>query len=207
MSGRSNASWIGAGILGGTVFAVLLFLFGLSFWTLLGGIAGFAAGLFLFQPKAPEKHDFAMLGISKEELNAALAEGTSKLETIRSEGRTIENGAVRRKVEDVTEVAERILKDIENDPKDLRRARQFFTYYLDATINIVKRYADLSRRGSRSEALTQSLAKTESTLDTLKKAYDKQLALLLEDDVMDLDAELELLERTIKLEGLADDER
>ena len=207
MADRSNNSWIGAGILGGLIFAGLLFLFGLSFWTFLGGMAGFVAGFLIFQPKAPDKHDFAMLGISKEDLNAALAEGASKLGIIRSEGKTIENPSVRKKVDDVTEVIERILKDIENDPKDLRRARQFFSYYLDATINIVKRYADLSRRGSQSAALNQSLERTESTLDTLKKAYDKQLTLLLEDDVMDLDAELELLERTIKMEGLADDER
>jgi 5-bromo-4-chloroindolyl phosphate hydrolysis protein len=44
--------------------------------------------------------------------------------------------------------------------------------------------------------------KVESLLSTIKQAFDKQLAKLLEDDVMDLDVEISVLEKTMKSEGL-----
>lgn len=206
-SNSSGRSSIFAGVLGGVAFAALLILFGNMFWAIAGGAAAFAAGLLVSAPrKKKEVHQFQMYGISRSDLLTALRDGGIKVRELRSAISEIKSSHVKKKANAVVSVAERILADIENDPKDLRRARQFLNYYLDATVKIVKRYVSLSNQGVTSPDIEQSMKKVESILDTLKSAFEKQLALLLEDDVMDLEAEVEVLERTIKMEGLAEDE-
>lgn len=205
MPERSNPAPVVAAVVGGVLFAAMLILFGSVLWAIVAGIGGFVAGLLILTPQKKER-TFELHGITREELEASLAEGRAKIAEIGRSAADVRNAAVKRKVEGLIDVANRIIEDIREDPKDLRRARQFFSYYLDATINIVRRYASLSQRGVTSSDLASALARTEGTLDTLRKAFEKQLALLLEDDVMDLDTELQLLERTIKMEGLADDE-
>ena len=76
---------------------------------------------------------------------------------------------------------------------------------MDSTLKIVDKYIDLSARGIKSADLVQSLAKVEELLDTIYHAFEKQLEILVKDDVMDLDTELKLLESTIKMEGLGQD--
>lgn len=193
-------------ILGGVAFAAILILFGSVIWGIIAGAAAFGAGMLIFTPEKKEPTLDAH-GLTEAQLKKALWEGHQKVEGIKKSGLGIRDLTIRRKIDAVVDVCDRILQNIKEDPKDLRRARQFFGYYLDATQKIVERYATLSRRGTITPDIEASLAKTASTLDTLKRAFEKQLALLLEDDVMDLDTELELLERTIRMEGLAEDER
>ena len=61
-------------------------------------------------------------------------------------------------------------------------------------------------RTLRAQTPQKAVERVESLLDMLQTAYEKQLAVLLEDDVMDLETELEVLERTIRMEGLVEDE-
>lgn len=196
-----------AGILGGVTFAALLVLFGSMFWSIVGGAAAFAAGLLLFAPREKKNlHEFKMHGVSRTDLLAALRQGGIQVGELRSAISGIHSKHIKAKANAVVSVAERILADIEQDPKDLRRARPFLNYYLDATIKIVRRYVTLSDQGVTNAEIERSKRKVEEILDTLKDAFEKQLALLLEDDVMDLDAELEVLERTIRMEGLVREE-
>ena len=206
-SKSNKRSSVFAGILGGVTFAALLVLFGSMFWSIVGGAAAFAAGLLLFAPRDKERiHEFKLHGISRSDLLAALRQGGIQVGELRSAISGIPSKKIKAKASAVVSVAERILADIEQDPKDLRRARPFLNYYLDATIKIVTRYVSLSNQGVISPDIEQSKRRVEEILDTLKGAFEKQLALLLEDDVMDLDAELEVLERTIKMEGLVQEE-
>lgn len=148
--------------------------------------------------------DLSGLNISEEDFNAALSGGAQKLTQLKRAAERISDKRVRGKAYAVCDSVARILSDIREDPKDLRPARKFLDYYLDATIKVVDRYASLSSKSVRSDDLSSSLSRVEESLDTIKSAYDKQLVQLLENDVMDLDTELEVLERTIKMEGLGD---
>lgn len=148
--------------------------------------------------------DLSGLNMSQEEFNTALAKGAQKLADLKRASERISDQRVRGKAYAVCDSVARILSDIREDPKDLRPARKFLDYYLDATIKVVDRYASLSSKSVQSEDLSTSLTKVEESLDTIKSAYDKQLAQLLENDVMDLDTELEVLERTIRMEGLGE---
>lgn len=148
--------------------------------------------------------ELAALGISREEFDEALREGSRKLVQLRKASTRVGDSRVRGKAHGVCDAAARILSEIRQDPADLRRARNFLDYYLEATIKVVDRYVSLSARGVQTAEMQSALQRAEASLDTIRSAYDKQLVQLLENDVMDLDVELRVLERTIEMEGLGD---
>ena len=89
--------------------------------------------------------------------------------------------------------AESILDDLKKNPKNIRAARQFLNYYLDATIKIVTRYAELARRTlpppiSRSRCERWNPCSTRSGRPSRSSMPGS-----CEDDVLDLDAEMSLL--------------
>lgn len=198
---------IAGGILGGGTYVVMDVLLGVTFfWSLVAALGAFIAGSLIFQaPDRSKKRTFELYGVSQADLEKALREGGGKLADLKKSVYAIQDTDVRRKGEDIVAITDKILKDIENDPKDLRQARQFLNYYLDTTLKIVRRYVELSRQSVLGADARETLAKAESSLETVRKAFEKQLAKLMEDDVMDLDTEIEVLERTIKMEGLGDE--
>lgn len=148
--------------------------------------------------------DLSGLSITQEQFDAALRDGAQKLAQLKHASERVTDERVRAKAHAVCDSVARILSDIREDPKDLRPARKFLDYYLDATIKVVERYVALSSKNVSNAEMQTLLTRAENSLDTIKSAYDKQLEQLLENDAMDLDTELEVLERTIRMEGLGE---
>jgi len=151
------------------------------------------------------KIDVSAFGIDQEEFDTALREGSRKLAVLNASVSRIADQRVRAKGQAICDLVARILSSIRQDPKDLRPARKFLDYYLDATVKVVEQYVHISSRGARSAETMQTLSRVEESLETIRSAYQKQLEQLLQNDVMDLDAELKVLEQTIKMEGLGGD--
>lgn len=153
-------------------------------------------------PYHDQAERLAALGMTAADLDEALTRGSRKLVTLRKVSARLQETAVRATAHGVCDAAARILSEIRRDPADLRRARNFLDYYMDATINVVERYVDLAERNIRTAEIEAALKRAEDSLETIRSAYDKQLLQLLENDVMGLDVELKVLERTIAMEGL-----
>lgn len=194
-------------IVGGAVFALFFVLLfpGRVFVGILGGLGGMLAGALIFTPAKKDLKAEVAEGITEGMLQEALRDGAQKLSRLRSYALRIRDQEVRKEADGIVDVVDRILTNIKNDPKDLRQARQFLTYYLDATITIMSRYVELTDRGADGSH-RETLQKVEERLGTIRKAFENQLAKLMENDVMDLSVELDVLERTIKMEGLGDDQ-
>ena len=156
---------------------------------------------------AANEPDLTGSGITHQELTQALTDGARKLTQLKRATDRVRDDRVRAKANAVCDAVARIITDVREDPKDLRGARKFLNYYLDAAINVVKRYVDLRNRGASTAEAQAALSRAESSLETIRAAYERQLQHLLENDLMDLDTELEVLERTIKLEGLGGTDR
>jgi 5-bromo-4-chloroindolyl phosphate hydrolysis protein len=203
-SSRGAMGDVLAGLCGALVF--LLFLIVVDAGIVLSvacGAGGFVAGLFLFRRRRPVEVQVG--SPDEDELREAVKEGQAKLAELRAGARSIQDPAVGAKVEAIAAVVARVLDQIRQDPRTLKNARQFLNYYLEATIKIVARYATLSSQHLRDADIQASLRRVEGMLETIRAAFEKQLALLLSNDVMDLDTELGLLEKTIKMEGLTED--
>jgi 5-bromo-4-chloroindolyl phosphate hydrolysis protein len=188
---------LGAALVAGVVFLVTFLVLDLGFViALVLAALGFAAGWFLFPSKKPE------VVAAETEVKQALADGRQKLDRFRSLGRDIAKPAMAASVAEVAAVIEKILATVAEDPKKLKAAKQFLNYYLDAAVRILSMYTELASKDLHDAGIQASLTKVETTLGTIKDAFEKQLAKLLSGEAMDLDAELTLLQQTLTMEGL-----
>jgi 5-bromo-4-chloroindolyl phosphate hydrolysis protein len=194
-------------VAGGGIFLALWLLFGVPLIpSLVIGVVGYGAGLLVFR-RPPRSLEIAIPGVPREMIETALHEGAEKISELKGLSPRITDRTIRAKFDAIVGAAESIVADLKKDPKDVRAARQFLTYYLDATIKIVSRYADLSEKNLPSVEIQESLRKAESMLEMLRAAFEKQHARLLEDDVLDLDAEMSLLKQTLRMEGLGEEDK
>ena len=181
----------------------LVFLKGL-FISVLMGLAGYiVAGFVLpsFDKSPDDFHIPADAGISASEAKRVISESTSKVKEIRAMTMKVRNNQVAEEIRDICKSAMDIIENFKKDPKDIKKAKQFINYYLDSTVKIVTRYVELSETKNITPEIDKSLKKVEGILQTIRESFERQLEKLLQDDLLDLDVEVEVLERTMRLEG------
>ena len=187
----------------GIAVSIVLFKFVISYY-LICIPAGIAA--FIFSRKMikalilKQQGSLSKLVPAEERVKEIIKDGMKKLSEIRQQSIHIKKNVVAFKIKDICKVGVEIFDVLKKNPNDARRAKQFINYYLDATVNIVKKYVELSRRKDQTEEVRNSLSEVENTLDSIKETYEKQLANLYEDDLLDLNTEISLLKRTMKLQ-------
>lgn len=207
MANKRTVTMIGniiSGIIGGVIFLGFLIFFKNIIFALIAGAVAYLAGFLMFGTKKSRDIDISMYGITDEELKKVLTDGLTKMQIMIEYKNKIKNQAVKQKVNNICQIVKEIFDDIKKDPQDIKAARQFLSYYLDATIKILRKYTELSSHRIQSSEMASTLSKTENLLDTIKKAFEKQLANLLSNDVMDLDTEVKVLNQTLRSEGLSE---
>ncbi len=141
-------------------------------------------------------------GINPREAQRVIDECTDKVREIRAMTIRIRDNAIAEEVRGIARAAMNIVDNFRKDPKDIKRARQFVNYYLDATVKIVTRYVELSNAQVITPEVEKSLKKVEEIVQSIRKTFEKQHEMLLQDDLLDLDTEVEVLKKTMKLEGM-----
>lgn len=141
-------------------------------------------------------------GLDPKEFEDALNAGSVKLVTLRGAVKRIPDSTVRGKVNGICDATARILTELRREPSGIRKAYSFLDYYLDATLTVVERYVSLRERNIQTADVQAALQRAEESMDAIRSAYDKQLMQLVENDMISLDVELNLLNRTIQMEGL-----
>ena len=106
---------------------------------------------------------------------------------------------MQRKVEKLCQSAVNILKDFKENPGD---TNSFISYYLDATLRILDKYVELSTNAIISSEVQQMLIKSENMIDSVTETFENYKQKSTDEDLIDLDAEISVLEKTIKSEGL-----
>ncbi len=131
----------------------------------------------------------------------AVKEGIEKLKKIRNNTHMISDNIIASKVQDICKTGSEIFDYLAKNPSEISKAKQFLNYYLDATEKIVNQYVELSTKKDKSPEIEASLKRVESMLDSIKETYSKQLHNLLENDLLDLNTEISVLEKTMKYEN------
>jgi hypothetical protein len=146
------------------------------------------------RPQLPKNIDERAAGV----LQPARRQVDAILRTAGSIGKP----AVRDEVVGLCATADQIIAELATQPRKLDAARGFLTYYLDAAQRIVEGYVNLGQRGSSTAEINQTLDRAEASLKVVQQAFDRQLANVLEDRALDLESEIELLERTVRSETM-----
>ena len=123
-----------------------------------------------------------------------LAEAKKDLAEIRRAGKQIADAFVRDDAERLYATGQRILSYLEENPEKIKRARRFFTYYLDTAARLLSRYLDFQETGLRTEEVTGILDRTARALPVLNRTFEKQFTRLMAGELMDVEADISLLE-------------
>ncbi len=137
-------------------------------------------------------------GVTADEVIEALEEADEKIIGIESANKTIRNPELNSRLRRITAKARDILGIIEDDPRDLRRARKFLRTYLDGARRVTEGYARTHTK-QQNDILDQNF---RNVLNTIEEVFGEQHEKLLENDVLDLDVQIEVLETQLKREGV-----
>lgn len=199
---RDIPRMIVSSLLASAVFLVLFLLFR---WNLIVCIllcVGIYFGLF-FLLKPSRK--IAGIDVESmpggEEIRQLLDDAQADLVGIDKAVKEIKAPSVRQDAQALCATGARILAYLEENPDKIKLARRFFTYYLDTAAKLLTRYVDFQETELHSGEIAGILQKTAEALPVLNSAFEKQFAHLMQGELLDIEADIELLKSTLKMEG------
>ena len=204
LAGGAPLKTMGAVVIGAATFATAFLAADQSLPAAIAIGLGALLGLFLTYglDARGAKGVAADAGITAAEVNEALTEARGRIGALEEAGKRLQGAAayeLRQKIRDVVAAAGKVLHLIEEDPRDLRRARKFLNVYLDSAKTVTENYAATSTKSHSPEMET----KFKAVLDDLKTTCEEQYKKLLENDTLDLDAQIEVLKTRLTREGLS----
>lgn len=161
---------------------------------------GAAAGCILTYGTDPRKEKVAKAGYgyTTAEVVAALEEAEQRVRKIESARHHIHNQELKDRLSRIVVLARKVLSVIEDDPRDLRRARKFLNTYLEGARKVTEGYATTHKK-TQSNDLE---ANFRNVLVTIEEVFDEQHRRLLQNDVLDLDVQIEVLATQLEREGI-----
>ncbi len=190
-------------LIGSLVVGAATALTGLLGWEIgiiqsigLGALAAGASVLtFGFDPMRA-KGEISLSGVTPKMVEEAISEAEERIEGIERAAADIVDRPLRERLSRITARGRDILKRIEQDPSDLRRARKFLKVYLDGALEATRKYA----RSQHDLGDSEMYLKFRSLLDDMQATFDDQYEKLLTNDRIDLDVEIDVLAERLNRE-------
>lgn len=199
---RDIPRMIVSSLLASAVFLVLFLLFR---WNLIVCIllcVGIYFGLFLLLKPSRRIAGIDVESLpGGEEIQKLLDDAQADLADIDKAVKEIKAPSVRQDAQALCATGARILAYLEENPDKIKLARRFFTYYLDTAAKLLTRYVDFQETELHSGEIAGILQKTAEALPVLNSAFEKQFTHLMQGELLDIEADLELLKSTLKMEG------
>lgn len=124
------------------------------------------------------------------------------LRRIRKINDDIANPELSEKIEHIETLTAKIFGLLEERPEKSGELRQFMNYYLPQTLKILESYAQLEAQGIEGENIAEAKQKIEGMMDKLVEGYETQLDKLFAADVLDISADLRVMETMLAKDGL-----
>ena len=118
----------------------------------------------------------------------------------------ISNPNVLANIDEIIDITYKIMHRVQDEPELISSTQQFFDYYLPTTTKLVVNYGKIKNQDIPGQNISGTMAKIESTLSNLTRAYKSQLNRLYVDTSVDLETDISALEAMLKKEGLFSDD-
>lgn len=128
------------------------------------------------------------------------------LQQIRADNDLIDDEEISRKIDRIETLTGKIFDYLEKHPERESDLQAFMDYYLPQTLKTLEAYARLEAQGIETDSIRMAKAKISGILDKLCDGYEKQLDKLFETDAMDITADIAVMERMLKKDGLTEDD-
>ena len=138
------------------------------------------------------------------ELDQVLREGQQSVAEIQALNDAIPDYKVSAQIKQLEVLTDKIFGYIRQHPENLGQIRQFLDYYLPTTIKLLKQYVELQDQGMRMGNIDDGMKKIEAMLDRIIVAFQKQLDSLFESNVVDITADIQVMDNMMASQGLTD---
>ena len=199
----SSYSWL---IPVGVVVAILALVGRLPNLLLVGGITLgvlliLVVGILIISLKGSSDEAKTKTAETKMEPEDAevMAQARKELTGLRVLNARIREADVRSMSNEICNTTEKILSALKENPARISSAQMFLQYYLPTQKNILTKYHQIAESGMEHSELKE---KVMAHLTDIKTATEKQLMNVYEDDMMDISAEMEMMNISIKEDGL-----
>ena len=157
--------------------------------------------------KKREEEEAARKARLASDPNAAAVEqmktaGMEYLHKIRLVNDALPEQNISEKLDKLEGTCRKIFQYVEQHPNKLPQIRKLMNYYLPMTLKLVETYEQLENHRMSTAAIEESKAEIHSALDNINLAFENLFDKLLENDLMDLSADISVLETMLAQEGL-----
>ncbi len=136
------------------------------------------------------------------EVDPILEEGARALGEMARIYSSVKDKDVRQKINELMRITDKITQDAIADPADIPQIKKFMNYYLPTTIKLLNAYDRMSAQGIEGENLDRSMNNINEMLDHAIVAYKKRLDSLFENQALDIETDIEVMNRMLAREGL-----
>ena len=136
------------------------------------------------------------------ELQSVIYQGKRAIADIRRLNNEIPDERMSAQIDLIERLTAQIFDCVRQHPEKLSQIRQFLNYYLPTTIKLMEQYVTLQNQNVKTENITEGMQKIEDLLDKVIIAFQRQLDALFEADVVDITADIRVMEQMMASEGL-----
>jgi 5-bromo-4-chloroindolyl phosphate hydrolysis protein len=136
-----------------------------------------------------------------EELDKLLDERDKAISEMRRLNDAIQDEKISAQIDHLEMVTKKIIDQVVAQPKKLPQIRKFMNYYLPTTLKLLNAYDRMSDAGVDGENITATKQKVEEMMDTITKAFDKQLDALYGEEALDISTDITVMEQMLQQEG------
>ena len=115
---------------------------------------------------------------------------------------TIADVSISEKIDRIEMLTAKIFRIVEDNPSKLPQIRRFMNYYLPTTLKLLHSYATLEKQDIKGENIDAAKVNIDRILETLTTGYAQQLDQLFQSDVIDIAADINVLENMMQQDGL-----
>ncbi len=193
-----------AALTGAAVFA------GVFMWSALpvlldvaAGFIGASCGFMLTRLVTGARAQRELVSADPDGRSEEIARASNTLSRLSSFTSLIDNKDITEPLKNIVSTLHSILETIEKNPSKYESARGFLERYLPTLIGILDRYNVMEDKGLAHHG-SEFRAQVEGFMPEFERAFAKQLQALYKDDVLDASLDIDVLQSTLRAEGLLD---
>ena len=137
------------------------------------------------------------------EVQKLLQERERAVSEMRRLNDSIKDEKISAQIDHLEEVTGKIIDQVVVQPKKQPQIRRFLDYYLPTTLKLLNAYDRMAAAGVDGENISVTKEKIEDMMDTIVKAFDKQLDALFGEEALDVSTDITVMENLLAREGLA----
>ena len=153
---------------------------------------------------APDKPQEEDLSRYSPQVQAVIKDGELAMSEMNRLFGSVRNEEVRRKINELMVVSDKIIQDAREDESDVPQIRKFLDFYMPTTLKLLNAYDRMDTLEVEGETTDRSKQNIVDMLDTTIAAYKKQLDALFGNQAMDIDAEIHSMKSMLEREGLGE---